>query len=108
MVFAGVYPLYVQKALAKGRTQEDVDAVIFWLTGYDQPSLQAQIDRKTTFATFFEEAPAFQPNASKITGLICGYRVDEIEDPTLWKTRCLDKLVDELARGKALEKILRA
>lgn len=107
MSFAGVYPLYIQKAEKKGRTREEVDAVIFWLTGYNPQSLQQQIDRKTDFETFFAEAPELNPNASKITGVICGYRVEEIEDKLMQKIRYLDKLVDELAKGKAMEKILR-
>lgn len=107
LVFAEVYPLYLQKVQAKGRTKEEVDTVIFWLTGYDQETLQDQIARQTTFKTFFGEAPAFQPNASKITGVICGYRIEEIEDETVRKARYLDKLVDELARGRTMEKILR-
>jgi hypothetical protein len=102
-----VYPLYIKKAEAKGRTKEDVDAVIFWLTGYTKRTLQEQIDRKNDFETFFAEAPAFNPNASKITGVICGYRVEEIEDKLIQKIRYLDKLVDELAKGKTMEKILR-
>lgn len=107
MIFAGVYPLYVQKAEKKGRTKDEVDAVIFWLTGYTQKTLQEQIDKKSTFETFFAEAPKMNPNVSKITGVICGYRVEEIEDPLMQKVRYLDKLVDELAKGKAMEKILR-
>lgn len=107
MPFCTVYPLYVAKAEKKGRTKEEVDTVISWLTGYDPAGLQAQIDGKKDFEAFFAEAPAFHPNASKITGLICGYRVEEIEDPILQKVRYLDKLVDELAKGKAMEKILR-
>lgn len=105
--FASVYPLYVQKVEKKGRTKEELDAVIYWLTGYDEQSLQEQICGKADFETFFAEAPAFNPNANKITGVICGYRVEEIEDPLMQKIRYLDKLVDELAKGKALEKVLR-
>src|SRR5215208_5545869 len=100
MSFASVYPLYIKKAERKGRTKEEVDTVIFWLTGYDQKSLQQQIDRKTDFKTFFDEAPQLNPNVSKITGVICGYRVEEIEDKLMQKIRYLDKLVDELAKGK--------
>jgi hypothetical protein len=105
--FASVYPLYITKAEKKGRTKEEVDTVICWLTGYDKRSLQQQIKKKTDFETFFAEAPGFNPNASKITGVICGYRVEEISDPLMQKIRYLDKLVDELAKGRAMEKILR-
>src|SRR6056297_520173 len=105
--FATIYPLYIQKAEKKGRTKKEVDAIIFWLTGYDEETLQQQIDRNSDFETFFAEAPNMNPNVSKITGVICGYRVEEIEDELMQKIRYLDKLVDELARGKALEKILR-
>lgn len=108
LVFASVYPLYLKKVEKKGRTKEELDTVICWLTGYDLPSLQKQIDKRADFQTFFDEAPALNPNASKITGLICGYRVEEIEDPVVQKMRYLDKLVDELAKGKKMEKILRA
>lgn len=107
LLFSSVYPLYIQKAEKKGRTKEEVDTVIFWLTGYNARSLQKQIDRKTDFETFFAEAPALNPAAAKITGVICGYRVEEIEDRLIQKIRWLDKLVDELAKGKAMEKILR-
>jgi hypothetical protein len=107
MSFAGVYPMYIQKAEKKGRSKEEVDEVICWLTGYDQKSLQQQIDKKSNFETFFNEAPKLNPNASKITGLICGYRVEEIEDKLIQKVRYLDKLIDELAKGKAMDKILR-
>src|SRR5688572_13761211 len=107
MPFASVYPLYIQKAEKKGRTKADVDAIIFWLTGYNEQSLQDHIDRKTDFETFFAQAPRINPNVSKITGVICGYRVEEIEDKLMQKIRYLDKLVDELAKGKAMEKILR-
>lgn len=107
MSFASVYPLYVQKAEKKGRTKAEVDTVIFWLTGYDQQTFQRQIDRNSDFETFFAEAPQLNPNVSKITGVICGYRVEEIGDPLMQKIRYLDKLVDELAKGKTLEKILR-
>lgn len=108
MVFASVYPLYIQKAEKKGRTKEEVDTVIFWLTGYDKDTLQQQLDRKTDFETFFAEAPRMNPNVSKITGMICGYRVEEIEDKLMQKVRYLDKLVDELAKGRKMEKILRS
>lgn len=107
MKFSGVYPMYIQKAEKKGRTKEEVDEIIFWLTGYNKQTLQEQIDRKTDFETFFAEAPAMNPNVSKITGVICGYRVEEIEDKLMQKVRYLDKLVDELAKGKTMEKILR-
>ncbi|MGN6540661.1 MAG: DUF2200 domain-containing protein [Ginsengibacter sp.] len=107
MSFAGVYPLYIKKAERKGRTKEEVDAIIRWLTGYDQQALQNQIDRKIDLQTFFDEAPALNPNATKITGVICGYRVEEIEDKLMQKIRYMDKLVDELAKGKAMDKILR-
>lgn len=107
LLFASVYPLYIQKAEKKGRTKEEVDAIIFWLTGYTAKGLQNQIDRKTDFETFFAGAPKMNANASKITGVICGYRVEEIEDPVIQKIRYLDKLIDELAKGKAMEKILR-
>ena len=107
MSFAGVYPHYIAKAEKKGRTKEEVDTIIFWLTGYDSNSLERIIENRTNFECFFEEAPKFNPNASKITGVICGYRVEEIEDKLMQKVRYLDKLVDELAKGKAMEKILR-
>ena len=108
MSFAGVYPHYVAKAEKKGRTRADLHAVIEWLTGYDDAALQAQIAKKVSLETFFAEAPRMNPNASKITGVICGYRIEEIEDPLMRRIRYLDKLVDELAKGKALEKILRS
>ncbi len=107
MSFAGVYPHYIAKAEKKGRTKEEVDTIIRWLTGYSQEQLQLQIDSKTSFETFFDEAPQLNPNVSKITGVICGYRVEEIEEPLMKKIRYLDKLVDELAKGKKMEKILR-
>ena len=107
LIFASVYPLYIKKAEAKGRTKEDVETVIFWLTGYNKETLQEQIDKKSDFETFFANAPKINPNVSKITGVICGYRVEEIEDKLIQKMRYLDKLVDELAKGKAMEKILR-
>lgn len=105
--FASVYPLYIQKVEKKGRTKEELDTVIFWLTGYDKKTLQEQIDRKTSLETFFAEAPELNPNVSKITGVICGYRVEEIEDKLMQKIRYMDKLVDELAKGRKMEKILR-
>lgn len=107
MSFAGVYPMYIQKAEKKGRTKEEVDTIIYWLTGYNKKTLQKQIDTKVDFETFFAEAPQLNPNVSKITGLICGYRVEEIEDKLMQKVRYLDKLIDELAKGRAMEKILR-
>lgn len=107
MLFSGVYPLYIQKAERKGRSKEEVDTIICWLTGYDKKTLQKQIDTKVNFETFFAEAPQLHPNVSKITGVICGYRIEEIEDPLMKKVRYLDKLVDELAKGKKMEKILR-
>ena len=107
MSFASVYPMYIQKAEKKGRTKEEVDAIIFWLTGYNKKTLQQHIDKKTNFETFFSEAPLINPNASKITGLICGYRVEEIEDKLVQQIRYLDKLIDELAKGRKMEKILR-
>lgn len=107
MSFASVYPLYIQKAEKKGRTKGDVDAIIFWLTGYNENALQEHIDRKTDFETFFAQAPRINPNVSKITGVICGYRVEDIDDKLMQKIRYLDKLVDELAKGKAMDKILR-
>ena len=105
--FAKVYPMYVQKAERKGRTQDEVDQVIRWLTGYDQAGLQAQIDRQADFETFFAEAPALNPDRALIKGVVCGVRVEDIDDPLMRELRYLDKLVDELAKGKAMEKILR-
>lgn len=107
LLFSSVYPLYIQKVEKKGRTKEELDKVIFWLTGYNESQLKAQIEKKVTFETFFAEAPELNPNASKITGVICGYRVEDIEDPLIQKLRYLDKLVDELAKGRKMEKILR-
>lgn len=107
MSFAGVYPHYIQKADKKGRTKDEVDEIICWLTGYDQRTLQQHIDSKTDFENFFSQAPQINPNVSKITGVICGYRVEEIEDKLIQQVRYLDKLIDELAKGKAMEKILR-
>ena len=105
--FASVYPLYIQKAERKGRTKKVVDEIIFWLTGYNKQTLQQQIDNKSDFETFFARAPQINPDVSKITGVICGYRVEEIEDKLMQKIRYLDKLVDELAKGKQLHVILR-
>ena len=107
MSFAGVYPHYITKAERKGRTKAEVDEIIFWLTGYDEKLLQRVIDNNTNFETFFAQAPNINPNVSKITGVICGYRIEEIEDDLIQKVRYLDKLIDELAKGKAMEKILR-
>lgn len=107
MPFAHVYPLYVQKAQRKGHTQEEVDAIISWLTGYNQPTLQQHIDSNSDFKTFFAQAPEMNSNVSKITGIVCGVRVEDIEDPLMQKIRYLDKLIDELAKGKSMEKILR-
>jgi hypothetical protein len=105
--FASIYPLYLQKARRKGRTKAEVRQIIFWLTGHNEKSLQKAIDAKIDLETFFVRAPRFQPNASMIKGVVCGVRVEEIEDETTRKIRYLDKLIDELARGKAMEKILR-
>ena len=105
--FSTVYPVYIQKAERKGHTKEEVDTIIFWLTGYDEHSLKAQIDQGVDFETFFAEAPQINPNTNKITGVVCGVRVEEVEDPLMQKIRWLDKLVDELAKGKKMEKILR-
>ena len=107
MAFASVYPHYIQKAEKKGRTKAEVDEIIFWLTGYNEKSLKKHLDNKTNFEDFFGQAPQINPNVSKITGVICGYRVEEIEDQLMQKVRYLDKLIDELAKGKAMEKILR-
>ncbi|MBC1355564.1 DUF2200 domain-containing protein [Listeria welshimeri] len=107
MSFASVYPQYIQKVEKKGRTKEEVDEIIFWLTGYNEDSLQQVIDKEIDFETFFEQAPKMNPNASLITGVICGYRVEEIEDKLMQQIRYLDKLIDELAKGKKMEKILR-
>ena len=107
MSFAGVYPHYISKAEKKGKTKEEVDAIIFWLTGYDKTSLKKQIEDRVDFETFFAEAPAMHPNTNKIKGLICGYRVEEIENKLIQQIRYLDKLIDELARGKKMKSILR-
>ena len=107
MSFASVYPHYITKAERKGRTKAEVDEIIFWLTGYNQQTLQEHIDSKTDFETFFDQAPQLNPNVSQITGVICGYRVEEIEDKLMQKVRYLDKLIDELAKGRAMDKILR-
>lgn len=105
--FAAVYPMYVEKARRKGRTQEEVDRVICWLTGYDQAGLLHQIEQKVDFEAFFSQAPAMHPNSALIKGVVCGVRVEEIADPLMQRIRQLDKLVDELAKGKAIEKVLR-
>jgi hypothetical protein len=107
MKFSNVYPLLVKKAERKGRNKEEVDIVTCWLTGYDELSLQSQIEKEVDYATFFAEAPQINPNADKIKGVVCGVRVEDIDDPLMQKVRWLDKLVDELAKGKAMEKILR-
>lgn len=106
--FASVYPLYVAKAEKKGRTKAEVDTVIRWLTGYSQSELEGQLKKQTDFETFFQEAPRLNPARALIKGVVCGVRVEEVEDPTMREIRYLDKLVDELAKGKALEKILRS
>ncbi|MGV0029114.1 DUF2200 domain-containing protein [Phormidesmis priestleyi] len=105
--FARVYPLYVQKAERKNRTQEEVNQIICWLTGYNQAGLQQQIEQENDFETFFAQAPAIHPSSSLIKGVVCGVRVEEIQDPLMQKIRYLDKLIDELVKGKVMEKILR-
>ena len=107
MTFTSVYPLYVAKAEKKGRTKEEVDEIIFWLTGYDSTSLEQQIENEISLEVFYDNAPQINPNASLIKGVICGCRVEEIEDETMRNIRYLDKLIDELAKGKAMDKILR-
>lgn len=107
MKFSSVYPMYVQKVERKQRTREELDRIICWLTGYGQAELERQIERQVDFETFFDEAPSFNPNASLITGVVCGVRVENVEDPLMRKVRYLDKFVDELAKGKALDRILR-
>jgi len=107
MPFASVYPLYVQKAARKNRSKDEVDALIYWLTGYDAQTLQKQIELNVNFRTFFEQAPALNPDAAKITGVVCGIRVENIADPLMKQIRYLDKLIDELSKGKAMEKIMR-
>jgi hypothetical protein len=106
--FFSVYPHYIAKAERKGRTKEEVHQIIYWLTGFDEAGLQSQIDKQSTFKTFFEEAPQLHPNVHLIKGVICGYRVEDIEDRIVQLTRYLDKLIDELAKGKKMEKILRS
>jgi hypothetical protein len=105
--FAAVYPLYVRKVERKNRTKEEVDQVICWLTGYDQAGLQQQIEQENDFESFFAQAPTMHPNSSLIKGVVCGVRVEEVEDTLMQKIRYLDKLIDELAKGKAMDKILR-
>ena len=105
--FASVYPMYVKKAERKGRTQDEVDRIICWLTGYDAAGLRRQIERKVDIETFFAQAPAMHPGSALIRGVVCGVRVEDVEDPLMRRIRQLDKLIDELARGKAMEKILR-
>lgn len=105
--FASVYPHYILKAEKKGRTKSEVHEIIHWLTGYDEQGLQEQLDQRNDFKTFFEQAPRMNPNASLIKGVICGYRIEEIEDTLMRNIRYLDKLIDELAKGKKMEKILR-
>ena len=107
MAVASFYPHYITKVEKKGRTQDELETVICWLTGYDRATLKKQIEARVNLETFFAEAPQIHPNASKITGVICGYRVEDIEDPLMQKIRYMDKLVDELAKGRAMEKILR-
>lgn len=107
-IFANVYPLYIEKAERKNRTKKEVDQVICWLTGYTQAGLQKQIKKGNDLKTFFAQAPAMNPNRALITGVVCGVRIEEIEDPLMKNIRYLDKLVDELAKGKAMERILRS
>ena len=107
MAFSKVYPMYVQKAERKKRTKEEVDQIICWLTGYDRAGLQRQLKQENDIETFFAQAPALHPNRSLIKGVVCGVRVEEVEDPLMKKVRYLDKLIDELAKGKTMEKILR-
>lgn len=107
LIFASIYPLYIKKVESKGKTKEDLDTVLCWLTGYNMKTLQKQIDKKVDLETFFKEAK-LNPNAAKITGLICGYRVEDIEDKLMQKIRYMDKLVDEVAKGKKMESILRS
>lgn len=107
MSFAGVYPHYITKVEKKGRTKEEVDEIIYWLTGYDAKALEEILSNKTSFEVFFKNAPRLNPNVKLIKGVICGYRVEGIEDPLMQQIRYLDKLVDELAKGKSMDKILR-
>ena len=108
MPFAKVYPAYINKAERKGKTKDEVDRIILWLTGYDESGLETQIEQEKSFDTFFAEAPEMNPNCNLIKGVVCGVRVEEVEDPLMQKIRYLDKLIDELARGKSMEKILRS
>jgi hypothetical protein len=108
MSFVSVYDLYVTKAIRKNRTKEEVDMIIYWLTGYDEKGLEKQLTTEVDFKTFFNEAPNFNPNSSLITGVVCGVRVEDVKDPLMQKIRFLDKLIDELAKGKKMEKILRS
>ena len=105
--FAKVYPLYIEKAEKKGRSKKEVDELIFWLTGYDSDTMQQQIDKGVDMETFYRQAPQMNPNASLITGVVCGHRVEDIEDEVMWDIRYLDKLIDELAKGKPMERIIR-
>ncbi|MBM7712733.1 MULTISPECIES: DUF2200 domain-containing protein [Enterococcus] len=107
MSFSGIYKMYIEKAERKDRTKDEVDEIIYWLTGYDEASFQAQLEKEVNVETFFAEAPQMNENTSLIKGVICGYRVEDIEDPLMQKIRYLDKLIDELAKGKKMEKILR-
>lgn len=107
MSFASVYPHYITKAEKKGRTKDEVHQIIFWLTGYNETDLDQILENKTNFEDFFSKAPLINPNVSKITGVICGYRVEDIQDTIMQQVRYLDKLIDELAKGKTMEKILR-
>ena len=107
MSFASVYPMYIEKAEKKGRTKREVDKIIRWLTGYSQAALRSQIKKETDFENFFADAPELNPSRKLITGVVCGVRVEDVEEPTMQEIRYLDKLIDELARGKAMEKILR-
>lgn len=106
MKFASVYPLYIKKAERKGRTKGEVDAIILWLTGFDESGIAQQLERQNNFETFFQDCPNYNPNANKVRGTICGYRIEEIQDPLIQKVRILDKLIDDLAKGKKMEKIL--
>ena len=107
MVFADIYPMYIQKAKKKNRTEEEVDNIIYWLTGYDKNAIKDQVNKRSSFESFFENAPKLNPKLYDITGSICGYRIEEINDDLTRKVRCLDKLIDELAKGKTMEKILK-
>jgi hypothetical protein len=107
MAFAKVYPLYIKKVERKGRTKKEVDEIIRWLTGYTQKGLESQIKKETTFETFFAKAPKMNPNRSLVKGVICGVRIEEIKDPLMREVRYMDKLIDELAKGRPMEKILR-